>query len=163
MSRGATRRHTHSRVCVRTNTHAYMSGHTQTHTHSHTHTHTHTQVIVLLTIFVFGGGTAPLLENLLATDSARPCAAGHSESGFAVFDKQWLIPIFRVCDADRADTPRGGGGGAFMHLNYHGRGGSEEQCGAASSPSARSSNSWPAAHGLHSLHPRGGTGDSDED
>ena len=119
---------------------------------------------MLLTIFVFGGGTAPLLENLLATDSARPCAAAHSESGFAVFDKQWLIPIFRVCDADRDDTPRGGGGGgAFMHLDYLGRGGSEEQYGAASSPSARSSSSWHAAHALHSLHPRGGTGDSDED
>jgi hypothetical protein len=96
---------------------------------------TTTLVIVLATIFIFGGGTAPLLEIVLARDASlesRPVSAmpvsktneigasldmrearerdgeglhaplAKRASGFARFDKMWLIPIFRVSEQERA-------------------------------------------------------------
>lgn len=100
---------------------------------------TTTLVIVLATIFIFGGGTAPLLEVVLAQDSPQSQqmsvmpvsktneigtsldmreardrdgdggqAWARRSSGFALFDKMWLIPIFRVNESERAgDCSRG--------------------------------------------------------
>ena len=98
---------------------------------------TTTLVIVLATIFIFGGGTAPLLEIVLARDASPESSSRQMSvmpvsktneigssldmreardrdgeglhaplakraSGFARFDKMWLIPIFRVSELERA-------------------------------------------------------------